>query len=78
MIPVIARNSAEQLKVGDTWSCLEISGDAQDAGDVELVHVDFNAEIATVRHKGQIVKGPIMIRTDHPEHLGKEVAVLFV
>ncbi len=75
---MIAKESAEEVQVGDTWSCLSISDEAVDAGDVELVHVDFIANIATVCHDGQIVKGPIMIRTDHPAHFGKEVAVLFI
>jgi hypothetical protein len=78
MIPVLAKETSEQVNVGDTWSCLSITGEARDTGDVELVHVDFNSNIATVRHNGQVVKGPLMIRTDHPEYMGEEVAVLFV
>lgn len=78
MIPIIAKNSDEEVQVGDRWNCLSISGEAVDSGDVELIHVDVNANVATVRHNGLVVKGPLMIRTDHPGHLGKEVAVLFV
>ena len=78
MIPVLAKESSEEVHVGDSWSCLPISGAAVESGEVELVHVDFNANVATVRHLGQIVRGPMMIRSDHPEHLGREVAVLFV
>lgn len=78
MIPVITKESAEEVEVGNTWTCVEISGVAVDAGDVELIHVDFAANIATIRHRGVIARGPMMIRTDHPNYMGKEVAVLFV
>lgn len=78
MIPVVNKCSADIVSVGDTWTCIEISDDATDAGDVELVHVDFNANVATVRYKGNIHRGPMMIRSDHPSYMGREVAVLFV
>lgn len=78
MIPVIAKETSDEVQVGDTWTCVEISGVAVDAGDVELIRVDFSANIATVRYKGVVASGPMMIRTDHPNYMGKEVAVLFV
>ena len=78
MIPVVTKANAEEVKVGDTWTCVDISSEAVDSGDVELVRVDFAAEVATIRYLGKIMAGPIMIRTDHPNHMGKEVAVLFV
>jgi hypothetical protein len=78
MIPVLTKYASEEVHVGDKWSCIEISDAAVDAGDVELIRVDFAANVATVRYKGSVASGPMMIRTDHPNYMGKEVAVLFI
>jgi hypothetical protein len=82
MIPIpiliVTKESAEEVEVGSSWTCVEISGVAVDAGDVELIRVDFAANMAWVRYKGVMAAGPMMIRTDHPNYMGQEVAVLFV
>lgn len=78
MIPVVTKESAKQVQVGDAWACIELNSDAKDAPKVELVRVDFSAEVATIRYLGRIMSGPLMIRSDHPDFMGQEVAVLFV
>lgn len=75
---IVTKESNEEVQVGDTWTCIDISADAVDAGDVELVRVDFVAEVATIRYQGHLMTGPLVIRTDIPGHMGKEVAMLFV
>ena len=75
---IMLHKEDKEVQVGDDWSCIELTSEAVYSGDVELVHVDFAANVATVRHKGLITRGPMMIRSDHPNYMGKEVAVLFV
>ena len=87
MIEAVEKSSSTfSLVAGpsDAWSCIEISGvDTEDerfrdGSEVEVISVDWDQEIATVKYQGTTIRGPIMRRTDHPGHMGKEVAVLLV
>ena len=75
---IMLNKEEKEVQVGDAWTCIELAPDSADADDVELIHVDFAANVATVRYNGNITRGPMMIRSDHPNYMGKEVAVLFV
>lgn len=89
MIEVVEMSSSSLALVAgpnETWSCIEIAGvDTEDerfraaaTSEVEVISVDWDQEMATVKYRGTTIRGPIMRKTDHPGHVGKEVAVLFV